>query len=58
MIRWDIRQEMNISAKKDAVIAVGLSDFVAGTDTSFREVFERADELMYKRKKELKEIKT
>lgn len=49
---------MNISAKKDAVIAVGLSDFVAGTDTSFREVFERADELMYKRKKELKEIKT
>lgn len=45
MIRWDIRQGMNISAKKDAVIAVGLSDFVAGTDTGFREVFERADEL-------------
>lgn len=57
MIRWDIRQGMNISAKKYAVIAVGLSDFVAGTDNGFREVFERADELMYKRKKELKEIK-
>ncbi len=36
------------------VIAVGLSDYDPETDTAVASVFERADELMYKRKKELK----
>ena len=38
------------------VIAAGISDFAAQSDTAFLTVFERADELMYKRKKQLKGI--
>ena len=36
------------------VVAAGITDFVRETDVSFRKVFERADELMYARKRELK----
>ena len=39
----------------EAVVACGISVFVPGQDTRFREVFERADADMYKNKKELKE---
>lgn len=36
------------------VIAAGLADYVQGTDNSFKRVFQRADRMMYERKKELK----
>ncbi len=39
---------------KDVVISGGLSDFNPGADTSFHDVFERADALMYEEKKLLK----
>lgn len=39
------------------VIAVGVSDFEQAKDISLLSVFERADELMYERKKQLKGIK-
>ncbi len=39
---------------KEVVISGGLSDFSPGADTSFHEVFERADALMYEEKKLLK----
>lgn len=41
----------------DIVIALGLSDFISGMDISFQQVFERADIIMYERKKELKGIR-
>ena len=40
--------------KGGVVISVGISDYVAGQDTSLRSVFEQADVHMYERKKELK----
>ncbi|MBR3313523.1 MAG: amino acid permease [Atopobiaceae bacterium] len=39
---------------KEVVISGGLSDYVPGEDTSFHEVFERADSLMYEEKQLLK----
>ena len=39
---------------REVVISGGLSDYQAGVDTSFHDVFERADELMYEEKKLLK----
>ena len=39
---------------KDVVVSGGLSEYQAGIDTSFHEVFERADNLMYEEKKLLK----
>ena len=39
---------------KEVVISGGLSDYRRGEDTCFRDVFERADALMYKRKMQLK----
>ena len=39
------------------VIAVGVSDFEQAKDISLLSVFERADEFMYERKKQLKGIK-
>ena len=39
------------------VIAVGVSDFEQAKDISLLSVFERADELMYERKKQLKGVK-
>ena len=39
-----------------AVVAMGLSEFSAAEDSSFRRVFNRADEAMYERKQQLKEM--
>ena len=39
---------------KEVVISGGLSDYQPGVDTSFHDVFERADSLMYEEKKLLK----
>ena len=39
-----------------AVVACGMSDFIPNVDTKLIDVFKRADEAMYKDKKELKEI--
>ena len=36
------------------VVAAGLTDYDSSVDTSFRQVFDRADSIMYLRKKELK----
>ncbi len=41
-------------SSKEVVISGGLSDYQPGTDTSFHDVFERADGLMYEEKKLLK----
>ena len=38
------------------VVSVGISDFQPGRDNDFKEVFERADAMMYERKKHLKGI--
>ncbi len=38
----------------EVVVSGGLSEYKAGTDTSFHEVFERADSLMYEEKQLLK----
>lgn len=59
--RYELLSELNSIVeenmkKREAVVAAGLSDFVAGKDESFRDVFDRADELMYQRKKELKSV--
>ena len=40
----------------EVVISGGLSDYRPGTDASFHDAFERADELMYKEKKLLKSM--
>ena len=47
--------EKNIESNS-VVVAVGISDFVPGKDNSFKRIFQRADQLMYKRKKELKNV--
>ena len=41
-------------SKKEVVISGGMSDYEPETDTSFHDVFERADSLMYEEKKLLK----
>lgn len=38
------------------VVAVGISDYIAGKDSKISEVFERADALMYERKSQLKQM--
>lgn len=40
------------------IVSSGISDFDAASDSGYDEVFSRADELMYSRKKELKQIKS
>lgn len=60
--RYDLLAELNRTVEENlknngAVVAAGISDFVMSKDDSMRPVFERADELMYKRKKELKEMR-
>ena len=40
----------------EPVAALGLAEFIPGSDNSFRSVFERADRNMYERKKELKAL--
>ncbi len=42
--------------KDEVVVSGGLSDFIAGEDASFHDVFERADARMYQKKKELKAL--
>lgn len=39
------------------VVSAGISEYVSSSDSGFDEVFTRADELMYSRKKELKQRK-
>ena len=60
--RLMLMKEFNTQAEQNAqtgdiVIASGVSDFIPGTDISFQQVFERADSIMYERKKELKGIR-
>ena len=59
----DLRQELMESlhsrsvahiSSGEAVVSGGISDFVPGEDGSMHAVFERADALMYREKKELK----
>ena len=47
--------EKNIGLDK-AVISAGISDFIADKDKTMHDVFERADSLMYDRKKKLKSM--
>ncbi|MBQ3379887.1 MAG: amino acid permease [Clostridia bacterium] len=49
------KAEANITAG-DVVVAVGMSDYIKDKDKNTRDVFERADALMYDRKKKLKEM--
>ncbi|MCR5768779.1 MAG: diguanylate cyclase [Lachnospiraceae bacterium] len=44
----------NIDKYNGPVIAIGLTEYIRDTDTTFTEVFERADKLMYEDKRELK----
>lgn len=53
MKQFDARMEEN-AANGGPVIAAGISEFTWGKDTSCMEVFERADQRMYLRKRELK----
>lgn len=48
--------EKNLEEGK-VVIAFGLEEFKAGEDKTYQKIFERADMKMYKRKKELKNMK-
>ena len=47
--------EGNIGSN-DVVISLGMTVFERGKDQSFHEVFKRADDLMYKRKEQLKKM--
>ena len=46
--------EENVKEEGKVVVSVGLSEFVPGQDQNVHDVFERADALMYQRKKQLK----
>ncbi|MBQ6595074.1 MAG: EAL domain-containing protein [Clostridia bacterium] len=50
-----VRENLNSGG---TVIAYGISDFVFDQDKTFSDVFNRADDLMYERKKALKEQET
>ena len=54
MEEFDRRVERNKSEGR-VIVAAGISDFVPDFDNNAHSVFERADELMYKKKKTLKE---
>ena len=47
--------EANIGSDK-VVASLGLAEYDAAVDQSFHEVFKRADDLMYERKKQLKSM--
>ena len=47
--------EANLS-RGEVVASLGLAEYQPGTDRSFRDVFSRADGLMYERKKQLKSM--
>ena len=53
MKQFDSRIEEN-AASGDVVVAAGISEFIKGKDSSCMDVFERADQQMYLRKRELK----
>ena len=46
----------NLSDKKGPVIAVGISEYEPGSDSTVADVFERADRKMYENKRQLKSI--
>ena len=46
----------NIAKHEGPVIAIGMAEFIPETDKNVTEIFERADQLMYKVKKELKSL--
>ena len=46
----------NKKSRSGPVIAAGMAEYKAGSDKAFAKVFNRADKLMYKNKKELKSI--
>lgn len=46
-------QDRNISSGQ-VTVAVGISDFISGSDKKLQDVFERADEAMYENKKQFK----
>ena len=50
------KSEENIKTEGAVVVSAGLSDFNPDKDINFHAVFERADSLMYIRKKELKSM--
>ena len=57
--RYEILAEFNSNVEASiqtggVIVSVGISDYIEGKDTEVRNVFERADELMYQRKKQLK----
>ena len=49
------RIDKNLVENK-VVVSAGMSDYVAGKDTSYKRVFVRADHSMYERKEQLKRI--
>ena len=53
MQQFDSRMEEN-AANGGVVVAGGIADYIKGKDTSCMDVFERADQQMYLRKRELK----
>ena len=58
--RYEIMQEMNEEAENEAgmygnAISAGLAEYTPGMDRSVQDVFNRADALMYERKKVLKQ---
>ena len=53
MAEMDRRAIENCS-RADAVVSAGLAEFVQNQDVTLRSVFERADQQMYRRKRELK----
>ena len=61
--RSSLMDEFNKQAEHNGriggvVIAAGMSDYINGVDISFQQVVERADGIMYDRKKELKGMKS
>ena len=60
---WDIgtqKRDQTITEENlkngNVVVAIGLSEYDPAKDKSFRDVFTRADELMYERKMQLKDM--
>ncbi|MBQ9262922.1 MAG: diguanylate cyclase [Clostridia bacterium] len=48
------RQVENNLGTNQVIISTGIADYQPGSDHSFHPLFERADQLMYQRKQELK----
>lgn len=54
LIKGLINEQTDRTKTGQVTVAVGLSDFMAGSDISLKQVFERADEAMYENKKKFK----